>query len=71
MELPNNLELVRKDLLSICKSKTHYSRLLELSEKRCKTEEEMLEEDVLLLNYNLLNCKQFLNYPDIWKCFIH
>lgn len=65
-----NEKLVLGDLVSLfCKSENHYTRLQELEHKQEKTEEEMLEQDVLNLNYNFLNCKQFLNFPANWKIF--
>jgi hypothetical protein len=67
-----NLDLVLKDIVFVlCKTEDHYTRLFELRERDNKTENEMLEEDVLLLNYDFINCRRLLNFPDKWKGFFN
>lgn len=67
-----NLDLVLKDLVFVlCKTENHYTRLVELQERGDKTENEMIEEDMLLLKYNFINCRRLLNFPDKWKVFFN
>ena len=64
-----NQDAQPKDFLYLCKTENHYTRLVELQERGDKTENEMIEEDMLLLNYDFLNCRRLLNFPDNWKRF--
>ena len=66
----SNCKLVLGDLLRvICNSENHYTRLFELRERVNKTKNEMIEEDVLLLYCEFLNCRRSLNFPNEWKMF--